>query len=95
MTSTALTEALLRNDLDAYWMPFTANRAFKQSPLLLAYAEGMHYFSPDGRAIIGGSAGLWCANAGHCRASAAAWTKRVLLSSGGTMIALRVLLTNE
>jgi adenosylmethionine-8-amino-7-oxononanoate aminotransferase len=44
MTSTALTEALLRNDLDAYWMPFTANRAFKQSPRLLAYAEGMHYF---------------------------------------------------
>jgi hypothetical protein len=52
MTSTALTEALLRNDLGAYWMPFTANRAFKQSPRLLAYAEGMHYFSPDGRAII-------------------------------------------
>jgi beta-alanine--pyruvate transaminase len=50
-------------------MPFTANRAFKQSPRLLAYAEGMHYFSSDGRAIIDGSAGLWCANAGHCRAS--------------------------
>src|ERR1700704_6151459 len=50
-------------------VPFTANRAFKQSPRLLAYAEGMHYFSSDGRAIIDGSAGLWCANAGHCRAS--------------------------
>jgi beta-alanine--pyruvate transaminase len=69
MTSTADTEALLRNDLDAYWMPFTANRAFKQSPRLLAYAEEMHYFSPEGRAIIDGSAGVWCANAGHCRAS--------------------------
>src|ERR1700730_13371188 len=51
MTSTADTEALLRNDLDAYWMPFTANRAFKQSPRLLAYAEEMHYFSPEGRAM--------------------------------------------
>src|SRR4030081_1792423 len=69
MTSPAMTEAQLRNDLDAYWMPFTANRAFKQSPRLLAYAKKMHYFSPEGRAIIDGSAGLWCANAGHCRAS--------------------------
>ncbi len=56
------------NDLDAYWMPFTANRAFKQSPRLLAYAKDMHYFGGEGRAIIDGSAGLWCANAGHCRA---------------------------
>src|SRR5580700_6287500 len=69
MTSTADTEVLLRNDLHAYWMPFTANRAFRQSPRLLAYAEDMHYFSPNGRAIIDGSAGVWCANAGHCRAS--------------------------
>jgi beta-alanine--pyruvate transaminase len=69
MTSTADSEVLLRNDLDAYWMPFTANRAFKQSPRLLAYAKNMHYFSPEGRAIIDGSAALWCANAGHCRAS--------------------------
>ena len=69
MTSTADTEALLRNDLHAYWMPFTANRAFKQSPRLLAYAKNMHYFSPEGRAILDATAGLWCANAGHCRAS--------------------------
>ncbi|MGH6868645.1 MAG: aminotransferase class III-fold pyridoxal phosphate-dependent enzyme, partial [Methylocella sp.] len=68
MTSPADTEVLLRNDLDAYWMPFTANRAFKQSPRLFAYAKDMHYFTPGGRAIIDGSAGLWCANAGHCRA---------------------------
>ncbi|HEX3494083.1 MAG TPA: aminotransferase class III-fold pyridoxal phosphate-dependent enzyme [Methylocella sp.] len=69
MISTTATEAQLRNDLDAYWMPFTANRAFKQSPRLLAYAKKMHYFSLEGRAIIDSSAGLWCANAGHCRAS--------------------------
>jgi beta-alanine--pyruvate transaminase len=69
MTSTAATEALLRNDLDAYWMPFTANRAFKQSPRLVAYAKDMHYFTADGRAILDGTAGFWCANAGHCRAA--------------------------
>jgi beta-alanine--pyruvate transaminase len=68
MSSTASTEALLRNDLDAYWMPFTANRAFKQSPRLVAYAKDMHYFSPEGRAILDATAGFWCANAGHCRA---------------------------
>ena len=55
------------NDLDALWMPFTANRAFKAAPKLLARAEGMHYFTPDGRAIIDGTAGLWCVNAGHGR----------------------------
>ncbi len=69
MTSTGATGAILPTDLDAYWMPFTANRAFKQSPRLLAHAKNMHYFSPEGRAIIDGSAGLCCANAGHCRAS--------------------------
>src|SRR5579872_5781452 len=56
------------NDLDAYWMPFTANRAFKQSPRMVTRAKDMHYFTPDGRAILDGTAGLWCANAGHSRA---------------------------
>ena len=68
MTSITATKSILANDLDAYRMPFTANRAFKQSPRLLAYAKDMHYFGPEGRAIIDASAGLWCANAGHCRA---------------------------
>ena len=68
MTSTAVTDAILPNDLNAYWMPFTANRAFKQSPRLISYAKDMHYFTPDGRAIVDGTGGLWRANAGHCRA---------------------------
>lgn len=53
--------------LDAYWMPFTANRQFKQAPRLLARAAGMHYWTPDGRRILDGVAGLWCVNAGHSR----------------------------
>jgi beta-alanine--pyruvate transaminase len=68
MTSTAATEALLRDDLDAYWMPFTATRAFKQNPRILASAKEMHYFTADGRPILDGIGGLWGANAGHCRA---------------------------
>src|SRR6202171_6567285 len=51
------------NDLAAHWMPFTANRAFKKEPRLLAGAKDMHYFTVDGRKIIGAAAGMWCCKA--------------------------------
>ncbi|MEB3357230.1 MAG: aspartate aminotransferase family protein [Synechococcales bacterium] len=57
----------LTASLDAFWMPFTANRQFKASPRLLVSAKDMHYTSDDGRQILDGTAGLWCVNAGHCR----------------------------
>ncbi len=60
------------NDLAAYWMPFTANRAFKKAPRLLAKAEGMHYITTDGRRVIDAAAGMWCSNAGHGRKEIAA-----------------------
>jgi beta-alanine--pyruvate transaminase len=60
-------EAAQRADLDAFWMPFTANRQFKAAPRLLARAEGMHYWTPDGRQVLDAAAGLWCVNAGHGR----------------------------
>jgi beta-alanine--pyruvate transaminase len=53
--------------LDEWWMPFTANRQFKAAPRLLARADGMYYWTPDGRQILDGTAGLWCINAGHNR----------------------------
>ena len=46
--------------LDAFWIPFTCNRAFKAAPRLLVSAEGMYYRSADGRRILDGVAGLWC-----------------------------------
>jgi len=55
------------NDLRAFWMPFTANRQFKQAPRMLVSAKDMHYTTDDGRQILDGTAGLWCVNAGHCR----------------------------
>jgi beta-alanine--pyruvate transaminase len=55
------------NDLEAYWMPFTANRSFKQNPRMVARAEGMFYYTPEGRPVMDGTAGLWCCNAGHAR----------------------------
>jgi beta-alanine--pyruvate transaminase len=56
-----------RASLEAFWMPFTANRQFKAAPRLLERAEGMYYWTPDGRQVLDGVAGLWCVNAGHGR----------------------------
>ena len=55
------------NDLEAFWMPFTANRAFKARPRMVSRAKDMHYFTPEGKSVIDGAAGLWCTNAGHNR----------------------------
>jgi beta-alanine--pyruvate transaminase len=56
-----------QSSLDAFWMPFTANRQFKQKPRLLTSAKGMYYRADDGREVLDGCAGLWCVNAGHGR----------------------------
>ncbi len=55
------------NDLEAYWMPFTPNRAFKKAPRLITRAKDMYYYAADGRAVLDATAGLWCCNAGHGR----------------------------
>jgi beta-alanine--pyruvate transaminase len=54
-------------NLENFWMPFTANRQFKQAPRLLESAHGMYYRDVDGNQILDGTAGLWCVNAGHGR----------------------------
>ena len=55
------------NNLNAFWMPFTANRQFKEAPRMFVAAKDMHYTTADGRQVLDGTAGLWCCNAGHCR----------------------------
>ena len=71
MTATAPLNTAAAHDhdtsLDALWMPFTANKAFKAKPRLLVGARDMHYTADDGRDILDAAAGLWCVNAGHCR----------------------------
>src|SRR5690349_1839914 len=64
------------NDLESYWLPFTPNRSFKRSPRLIVRAKDMHYYSADNRALIDGTAGLWCTNAGHNRDPIVAAIKR-------------------
>ncbi|MDE3129083.1 MAG: aminotransferase class III-fold pyridoxal phosphate-dependent enzyme, partial [Gemmatimonadota bacterium] len=67
MNARAATDSAATPSLDAHWMPFTANRAFKRAPRLLVTAKDMHYVAADGRRVLDGTAGLWCVNAGHAR----------------------------
>ena len=64
------------NDLSAFWLPFTPNRALKKRPRLVSRAKDMHYFTLEGREILDGTAGLWCCNAGHSRPSIVAAIQR-------------------
>jgi beta-alanine--pyruvate transaminase len=50
---------------DGFWMPFTAQRRFRDRPLMFTAADGMFYRDADGRAVLDAMAGLWCVNAGH------------------------------
>ncbi len=56
---------LSKQQLNSYWMPFTANRDYKEAPRLVASASGMYYRDPNGREILDGTAGLWCVPLGH------------------------------
>ncbi|MCV6611166.1 MAG: aspartate aminotransferase family protein [Amphritea sp.] len=58
---------LSQEQLDAHWMPFTANRQFKQDPRLIVAAEGNYYTDSEGRKIFDGLSGLWTCGAGHSR----------------------------
>jgi beta-alanine--pyruvate transaminase len=58
-------------DLQALWMPFTNNRAFKTradvNARMVVRAEGMYYTTAAGGKVMDAMATLWCVNAGHCR----------------------------
>ena len=55
------------NNLESFWMPFSANRQFKKKPRMFVSAKDMHYTTDDGRKVLDGTAGLWCCNVGHAR----------------------------
>jgi beta-alanine--pyruvate transaminase len=76
LSEARLSSAALPNDLEAYWMPFTPNRAFKKAPRLITRAKDMYYYTADGRAVLDATAGLWCCNAGHGRDEIVAAIKR-------------------
>ncbi len=53
-------------NLDAYWMPFTANRDFKKEPRMITGASGHHYTTDNGSRVYDMFAGLWTSGVGHC-----------------------------
>src|SRR5215469_2741697 len=67
MAQTRPAAAPAPNDLESYWLPFTPNRSFKRAPRLIVRAKDMHYYTPENRPVLDGTAGLWCNNAGHNR----------------------------
>lgn len=56
-----------KSGMDAFWMPYTANRQFKKTPRIIKAAEGAYYITDDGRRIFDGASGLWTTGAGHNR----------------------------
>jgi len=54
------------DQLDAYWMPFTPNRDFKQKPRIITAASGHHYTTDSGEQVYDMFAGLWTCGVGHC-----------------------------
>ena len=55
-----------QSDLDAYWMPFTANRDFKAKPRVISGASGHYYTTTDGTKLYDTFSGLWTSGVGHC-----------------------------
>lgn len=54
-------------NLNNFWMPFTANKEFKQNPRIVTRAEGCYFWSQDNQKILDASSGLFCIALGHCR----------------------------
>ncbi|MEM9688475.1 MAG: aspartate aminotransferase family protein [Pseudomonadota bacterium] len=58
--------AVASEELEAYWMPFTANRDFKKEPRIITGAKGHHYTTAEGETVYDMFSGLWTTGAGHC-----------------------------
>ena len=56
-----------RQDLEAFWMPYTGNRHFKDDPRMIVGASGTELIDAAGRRIFDGLSGLWCTPYGHGR----------------------------
>jgi beta-alanine--pyruvate transaminase len=57
---------MIKNDrVEPYWLPFTANKAFRASPRVIERAEGHYYYTETGQELLDSFSGLWCSNLGH------------------------------
>jgi len=69
------------NNLEQHWLPFTANRAFKNNPRIIVKGEGVYFTDHNGNQIIDGSSALFCCPLGHGRAEIAEAVYRQLLEN--------------
>ncbi len=60
-----LAQGLNREALEAYWMPFTGNRHFKNDPRMIVGAAGAYFADDKGRKVYDSLSGLWCTPLGH------------------------------
>ncbi|MDP6884925.1 MAG: aminotransferase class III-fold pyridoxal phosphate-dependent enzyme, partial [Rhodospirillales bacterium] len=67
------------NSLEQHWMPFTANREFKNNPRLIVRSEGVYYWTHTGNRVLDASSGLFCCAAGHARQEIADAVARQLM----------------
>jgi beta-alanine--pyruvate transaminase len=67
MAFTDQSAGLSEQQLQAHWMPFTANRQFKKDPRMMVAAQGKYYTDAEGRQIFDGLSGLWTCGLGHGR----------------------------
>lgn len=67
MNNKHVNHSLTQSQLDAHWMPYTANREFKKDPRIIASAQGRYFTDDTGRKVFDGLSGLWCTGLGHCR----------------------------
>ncbi|MCM2131115.1 aminotransferase class III-fold pyridoxal phosphate-dependent enzyme [Larsenimonas rhizosphaerae] len=51
----------------AYWLPFSGNRAFHDTPRIITRAEGRYLFDDRDARKFDSLSGLWCCGAGHNR----------------------------
>ncbi|WP_458527417.1 aminotransferase class III-fold pyridoxal phosphate-dependent enzyme [Onishia taeanensis] len=51
----------------AFWMPYTANRDFRDHPRMVTGAEGRYFLDAKGRRLFDSLSGLWTCGAGHNR----------------------------
>tara|TARA_B100000700_G_scaffold28456_2_gene27249 strand:- start:12120 stop:13472 length:1353 start_codon:yes stop_codon:yes gene_type:complete len=51
----------------AFWMPYTANRDFREHPRMVTGAEGRYFIDAKGRRLFDSLSGLWTCGAGHNR----------------------------
>ena len=82
-------EPQVATNLHSHWMPFSPNKEFKDEPRLVARAEGMYFYTAEGRQIIDASSGLFCVAAGHGRREIAEAVYKQLLTLDFTAPFLR------